>query len=125
MAWSLVARGAWGVTARMTIDFKRPVLVGSTVRGEGWVVRTRRRLFDTAAQIVDTDGVVLATAEAIYVAVDETRKRELQARYGYRGVTTNGTARAATPDMVAQTGIEARDGAQPIPGGVAVQPADR
>ena len=107
MAWALVAREAWGVTARMTIDFKRPVPIGSTVRGEGWVVRARRRLFDTAGQIVDVDGIVLATAEAVYVAVDEPRKRELQARYGYRGATTTGPPRAAMPDNVAAEAVEA------------------
>ena len=114
MAWALVAREAWGVTARMTIDFKRPVPIGSTVRGEGWVVRTRRRLFDTAGQIVDAQGLVLATAEAVYVAADETRKRELQARYGYRGATTRPAWRAATPEQVdvdANAGVGAGVGA--------------
>ena len=48
MAWALVAEDNWGVTARMTIDFKRPVPVGTSVRAEGWIVRNRRRLVDTA-----------------------------------------------------------------------------
>lgn len=84
MAWALVAEDNWGVTARMTIDFKRPVLVGTPVRGEGWVVRSRRRLVDTAGRIVDSNGVVLATAEAVYAAAGEERKRELMAQYGVR-----------------------------------------
>ncbi len=84
MAWSLVAQGNWGVTARLAVDFRRPVPVGVPIRAEGWVVRSRRRLVDTAAHIVDAGGMVLATADAVYVSADETRKRELQARYGYR-----------------------------------------
>lgn len=84
MAWALVAEDNWGVTARMTLDFKRPVLVGTRVRAEGWIVRSRRRLVDTAAQIVDGDGAVLATAEAVYLAAGEERKRELMERYGVR-----------------------------------------
>ena len=84
MAWSLVARDNWGVTARLSVDFRRPVPIGRPIRAEGWVVRARRRLVDTAGHVVDADGTVLASAEAVYLAADENRKRELQARYGYR-----------------------------------------
>ena len=84
MAWALVAEDNWGVTARMTLEFKRPVLVGTRVRAAGWIVRSRRRLVDTAGQVVDSEGKVLATAEAVYVAAGEERKRELMERYGVR-----------------------------------------
>jgi len=84
MAWALVAEDNWGVTARMTIDFKRPVAVGTNVRAEGWIVRNRRRLVDTAGQILDSNGTLLASAEAVYVAANEERKRDLMARYGVR-----------------------------------------
>jgi uncharacterized protein (TIGR00369 family) len=84
MAWSLASENNWGVTARMTIEYKKPVPVGSRVRAEGWIVRSRRRLVDTAGQILDSDGTVLATAEAIYVAASEERKRELFETYGVR-----------------------------------------
>lgn len=84
MAWSLVAEDNWGVTARMSIEYRRPMPIGQSVRAEGWIVQSRRRLVDTAGRIVARDGTVLATAEGRYVAADEARKRELQARYGYR-----------------------------------------
>ncbi len=100
MAWSLVAEDNWGVTARMSVEYRRPTPIGRPLRAEGWIVRARRRLVDTAAQLVDADGTVLATAEGRYVAADETRKRELQARYGYRArAARNGTA-ADTTDSV-------------------------
>lgn len=100
MAWALVAEESWGVTARMTIDFKRPVMVGEPIRGEGWIVRSRRRLVETAGRIVGADGTLLATAEAVYVAADATRKRELQERYGYRIRAARATGQTATPDSV-------------------------
>ncbi len=84
MAWSLVAEDNWGVTARMSVEFRRPIQVGSRLRAEGWIVRSRKRIVETAAQIVDGNGIVLAAAEGTYLAADQTRKRELQARYGYR-----------------------------------------
>ena len=85
MAWSLAATDNWGLTARMSVDFKRPVRLGVPIRGEGWVTSVRRRLVETAARIVDpaTDEV-LATATATYVAADAARKAELQARYRFR-----------------------------------------
>jgi len=84
MAWALVAEDNWGVTARILIQFKKPIPVGTRVHGEGWVVRARRRLVDTAGQITDPDGTILATGEATYVAAPPERKRELMAQYGVR-----------------------------------------
>jgi uncharacterized protein (TIGR00369 family) len=85
MAWSLVGADNWGVTARLAVDFKRPVPIGRPIRAVGWVTELRRRLVTTAGSIVDVaDGTVLATGDALYVAATQERKRELQARYGYR-----------------------------------------
>ena len=86
MAWSLVARDNWGVTARMSIDFRRPVTVGQAVRAEGWITEDRRRIQVTSGRIVDAGtGVELATAQATYVAASDTRKRELKELYGVAG----------------------------------------
>jgi len=90
MAWALVAEDNWGVTARMSVDFRKPVPVGTRLRAEGWITRSRRRLVDTAAHIVDaTSGAELATATGVYVAADDERKRELQRRYGFRNLLVN------------------------------------
>jgi acyl-coenzyme A thioesterase PaaI-like protein len=84
MAWSLVGEDNWGLTARMSVEFKDPVEIGRSIRAEGWITRSRRRLVDTAARIVDRHtGDVLATATGVYVAADEARKLELRQRYGY------------------------------------------
>jgi acyl-coenzyme A thioesterase PaaI-like protein len=85
MAWALVGEDNWGVTARMAVDFRRPVTVGTPIHAEGWITRSRRRLADTAGQIVDaTTGAQLATATAVYLAANDDRKRDLRERYGYR-----------------------------------------
>ena len=91
MAWSLVDHDNWGLTARMTIDFKRPVPLERPIHAEGWVTEVRRRLITTAGQIVDqATGEVAATSDATYVAAPEDRKRELKERYGYRELEGNG-----------------------------------
>jgi uncharacterized protein (TIGR00369 family) len=83
MAWALVVHDNWGVTARLSIDFRKPVAVGQSIRAEGWITEARRRIQVTAGRIVDAEtGHDLATAEATYVAASEARKRELKERYG-------------------------------------------
>ena len=85
MAWALVEQDSWGVTARMSVQFRRPVLVGQAIRAEGWVVDAKRRLQRAAGRIVDAEsGLELASAEATYVAASDAKKRELKERYGVR-----------------------------------------
>jgi acyl-coenzyme A thioesterase PaaI-like protein len=96
MAWALVGEDNWGVTARMSVDFKKPVPIGTVLRADGWITRSRRRLVETQARMVDaTSGVELASATGVYVAADGERKRELQRRYRFRrlAATSVGGAR--------------------------------
>ncbi len=88
MAWALIDRDAWGVTARLELAFKRPVPLETPIRGEGWVVDMRRRLLRTEGRLLDAgSGAVLATATATYVAASDDQRRALQARYRFRVVT--------------------------------------
>ena len=92
MAWSLAGADNWGVTARLSVDFRKPVTLEKPLRADGWITRVRRRIIDTEGRIADpATGQVLATATGVYVAADEDRKAELRARYGFS---------PATPDAV-------------------------
>ncbi len=83
MAWSLAGEDNWGVTARMQVEFRKPVPVGQPIRAEAWITRARRRIIDTEARLTDAAaGTVLATSTGVYVAADESRKAELRERYG-------------------------------------------
>ena len=64
MAWSLVDHDNWGVTARLNVDFKRPVPLGVPIRAEGWVTDVRRRAHrrPRAGSSTPRRGEVLATA---------------------------------------------------------------
>jgi len=85
MGWALAAADAWGFTAKMSIDYKRPVLVGAHLRGEGRLVERRKRLLTMTARLLDADtGVVLATADALYVAAPAVQLAELKERYAFR-----------------------------------------
>jgi acyl-coenzyme A thioesterase PaaI-like protein len=83
MAWSLVERDNWGVTAKMSIQFRSPAVVGHTFRAEGWMVEDRRRIHRTEGRLVDVEtGEAVATAEGTYVAATGAKKRQLKERYG-------------------------------------------
>jgi acyl-coenzyme A thioesterase PaaI-like protein len=85
MGWALVGNDSWGLTARLTVEFRKPVEVGRPFKAEGWVTRSRRRLIHTAGRLVDADsGIELATGEGVYLAAGKERKEELRARYGFR-----------------------------------------
>jgi uncharacterized protein (TIGR00369 family) len=87
MAWAVIGRGTWGVTARMAVAFRRPIRTGQSIRGEGWVVEEGRRAVKAAGHVLDAaTREVLATGESTFVAVPPTELERLQARYGMRRV---------------------------------------
>ena len=85
MAWALVDHDLWGVTAKMSVEFKRTVPIGQPIRAEGRVAGVRRRLVDAAGVVIEPEsGQVLARAEATYFGAPENRKQELKERYAFR-----------------------------------------
>jgi acyl-coenzyme A thioesterase PaaI-like protein len=98
MAWALVGSDNWGLTTRLSVEFRKPVEVGRPFNAEGWVTRSRGRLVDTAARLVDgPSGAELATAEGVYFAAGDARKKELRERYGFR---VPGESRIDIPESV-------------------------
>ena len=85
MAWSLFADDQVGLTASLSIDFRRPSPVGRAMRAEGWITDRRRLRYDTAARVIDAEtGEVLAEATGVYVAAPPSRAQEIRDRYGLR-----------------------------------------
>jgi len=61
MGWAIFHQGIWGVTARMTVTFRNPVVVGEELRIVGEVVRRRSRAIETHGAISRaSDNEVLA-----------------------------------------------------------------
>lgn len=87
MAWSVIGQGTWGVTARLNVAFRRPIVTGRTVRAEGRVVADHRRAIRTAGRVFDpASGVDYATAEGTFMALPADQLDRLKARYGMRRV---------------------------------------
>ncbi len=88
MAWAIASRDAFGFTARMSIEYRRPVPVGTPIRAEGRVVGARRRVLRTEAVVLDpATGDAYATAAGVYVTAPEDRRREMRDLYRLTGVT--------------------------------------
>jgi acyl-coenzyme A thioesterase PaaI-like protein len=109
MAWSVIGRGTWGVTARLNVAFRRPIPTGRAIRAEGRVTHEHRRAFRTIGEVRDlATNELLATAEGTFIAVPPGQLARLEARYGMRrtgqpqpardGVETAGNAEAIDAD---------------------------
>jgi acyl-coenzyme A thioesterase PaaI-like protein len=93
MAWSVIGRGTWGVTARLNVAFRRPIPVSRAIRAEGWVMDENRRGHRTGGRVLDADtGEVLATADGMFIAVPPDEVKRLKARYGMRRPEQGGTS---------------------------------
>ena len=64
MAKAVQARGLYGVTAEMTVRFRKPVPTEKEVVVSGRVTEQRGRLVFTEGEIADTEGNILASAQA-------------------------------------------------------------
>ncbi len=88
MAWSVIGRGTWGVTARLNLAFRKPIPTGRPIRAEGWVVDARRRTIRTEGRVLDAaTGDVLATGEGTFMAVPPDQLEILKARYRLRATS--------------------------------------
>ena len=104
MGWALIDHDMWGVTARMSIEFKRPVPIGRPIRAEGRVLAARRRLVEAEGVITDReDGTLLARSRATFVGASEAKKDELKARYGFT-LAPEGTATPGSVDSIGDGG---------------------
>ena len=85
MAWSVIGRGTWGVTARLNVAFRRPIATGRPIRAEGHVLEMHRRACRTEGVVLDAETrEVLATAEGTFMAIPPDQLERLQARYSMR-----------------------------------------
>jgi acyl-coenzyme A thioesterase PaaI-like protein len=88
MAWSLIGADRLGFTARLEVDFRRPVPIDTPIRADGWITDRRRRRFDTRASLTNpATGEVLAEASAIYLGAPLAQEAALRERYDIRVVS--------------------------------------
>jgi acyl-CoA hydrolase len=72
LGWALYYQNQPAVTARAETRFHKPVPVGADVVVRAWVVRKRRRLFETHAEVrmEDPENTLLAETNATMYRVE-------------------------------------------------------
>jgi uncharacterized protein (TIGR00369 family) len=82
MGWAIFHQGVWGVTAKLTVTFKRPVPVGEELVVTGEVLRDRGRGIETRGTVTRAaDGELLAEATALFLRMPDDQRAELERRY--------------------------------------------
>ena len=66
-AITILHPGVWGVTAELTIRYRRPVPLDGEIRAIGRITRDTRRLFEGTGEILLVDGSVAVEAFGRYV----------------------------------------------------------
>jgi len=82
MGWAFFQRGVWGVTARLSVTFRAPVVLGDELLVSGWIVRERSRAIETKGKLERVrDGAMLAEADGLFLRMPQKRQAELERRY--------------------------------------------
>src|SRR5438067_13615590 len=58
-------------TVELSVSYRRPLLEGAEVRAEGWYVRRQGRFVFGAGQLLDANGLTIATARGRFIALQE------------------------------------------------------
>lgn len=83
MSWAVTDEGDIGVTARMSLAFRRPARVGETLRAVGSVISRRGRAIDAEAHVYTIAGdELVAEANARFIRVSAEQAREWRDSYG-------------------------------------------
>lgn len=89
MSWAITDSGEIGVTAKMSLTFRRPARVGEPLRVVGQVAAARSRAIDARATITTIDsGDLVAEAEARFIRVSREQAQEWSDAYGAEGDTS-------------------------------------
>lgn len=90
MGWAMYAAGAWAMTARMEVKYRRPLPLGRELIVTGEVLRQGGRWLEAAGQIRTPDGHLLVEARGLFVRLPRDKARRLQEFYLADGAVAAG-----------------------------------
>jgi acyl-coenzyme A thioesterase PaaI-like protein len=79
MGYAVYHARRWGATARLSVRYRRPVLLDQVLRVEAWMVRDRGRLMELRADVRGADGTLLAEGEGTFMKLDPGTAGEMSA----------------------------------------------
>jgi uncharacterized protein (TIGR00369 family) len=81
MGWAMYAAGAWAMTARLQVKYRRPLPLGRTVRVSAEVVRDRGRWLEARSRLEVAGGPLLAEASGLFIRLPPGEARRMQEFY--------------------------------------------
>jgi acyl-CoA thioesterase FadM len=78
MGWAMYAAGAWAMTAKMEVKYRKSIPLNEELVVTAGVVRDRGRMLEAVAEIRSLAGERLAEAKALFVRLPGDKERELQ-----------------------------------------------
>ena len=81
MAWELYGYDDFAVTGRMEITYRKLVPVGQPLRASAKLLLDRGRAKKVHGEIRDADGVLLASADSLFITIPKEQEIELRRRY--------------------------------------------
>jgi uncharacterized protein (TIGR00369 family) len=78
MIKAVLAQSRLAVTARMTVNYHKPVPLGTKLTLRGRICRRRGRIFETEGWLADPGGTRLVSAAGTYVVVTGKQKAALE-----------------------------------------------
>jgi acyl-coenzyme A thioesterase PaaI-like protein len=81
MGWAMYAAGAWAMTARMQVRYRRPLELHEEVTVSARVTSERGRRLEAEASIRGADGEPIAEATGLFLRMPEGRTREMDASF--------------------------------------------
>jgi uncharacterized protein (TIGR00369 family) len=81
MGWAMYAAGAWAMTVRMEVRYRRPLALGEEVLITAEVTRDRGRRLEAAAHIETASGERIAEATGLFLRMPERESSRFQASF--------------------------------------------
>jgi uncharacterized protein (TIGR00369 family) len=81
MGWAMYAVGAWAMTVRMEVRYRRPLPLGEEVIITGEVTRDRGRRLEAEARIATPAGETIAEATGLFLRMPEKDSAKIQADF--------------------------------------------
>ncbi len=81
MGWAMYAAGAWAMTARLEIKYRRPLPLGQPLEVSAEVVRDRGRWLEAVGRLRVAGGPLVAEAKALFMRLPPEQAREMEEFY--------------------------------------------
>jgi acyl-coenzyme A thioesterase PaaI-like protein len=81
MGWAMYAAGAWAMTARLEVKYRRPLPLGECLEVTAEVVRDRGRWLEAEGHLRLLGGPLLAQAKAVFMRLPPEKARQMEEFY--------------------------------------------